>query len=54
MSTMFTNSQNIGISDPYRLLCNLWDKIDIRRIDKYVPSSISASVIHVAIQKQWI
>ena len=30
------NSENSETSDPHRLLLNLSDKIDLKRIDKYV------------------
>ena len=30
------NSENSKASDPYRLLLNLPDKIDLRRKDKYI------------------
>ena len=30
MNTIFMNSKNIKTSDPYRLLLNLIDKIDLR------------------------
>ena len=34
MNTIFINSKNSKTSDPHRLLCNLTDKIDLRRKDK--------------------
>ena len=36
MDTIFTNSENSKISDRWRLLLNLTDKIDLTRKDKYV------------------
>ena len=30
------NSKNSGTADPHRLLCNLTDKINVKRSDKYV------------------
>ena len=39
MHTVFTNSKNIGTSDPHRLLLNLTDKRKLKRSDKYVALS---------------
>ena len=36
MGTIFLNSENSKISDSYRLLLNLSDKINLKRGDKYV------------------
>ena len=36
MDTIFMNSENSKTSDPYRLLLNLLDKINLKRCDKYV------------------
>ena len=36
MDTIFMNSKNSKIFDPYRLLLNLTDKINLGRSDKYV------------------
>ena len=36
MDTIFMNSENSKTSDPYRLLLNLSDKINLNRSDKYV------------------
>ena len=36
MNTIFINSENIKTSDPYRLLLNFSEKIDLERSDKYV------------------
>ena len=36
MNTIFMNSKNSKTSDPYRLLLNITDKIDLRREDKYI------------------
>ena len=34
MDTIFMSSENSKTSNPYRLLLNLSDKIDLRRSDK--------------------
>ena len=39
MDTIFMNSENIKTSDTHRLLLNLWDKINLKRNDKYVDLS---------------
>ena len=39
MDTIFSNSENSKTSDPHRLLLNLSDKINLRRIDKHVDLS---------------
>ena len=39
MDTIFMNSKNSGTSDPYKLLLNLADKINLKRSDKYVAFS---------------
>ena len=39
MDTIFVNSENSKTSEPYRLLLNLLDKIDLKRNDKYVALS---------------
>ena len=36
MDTIFMNSEKSKTSDPYRLLLNLLDKINLKRSDKYV------------------
>ena len=36
MDTIFMNSGNSKSSDPHRLLLNLWDKVNLKRSDKYV------------------
>ena len=36
MDTIFINSKNSKTSDPYRLLLNVTDKINLKRSDKYV------------------
>ena len=33
------NSENSKTSDPHRLLLDLWDKINLKRSDKYVALS---------------
>ena len=35
MDTIFRNSINSKISNPYRLLLNLADKVNLKRSDKY-------------------
>ena len=40
MDIIFMNSRNSKTSDPYRLLLNLSDKIDLKRRGKYVALSI--------------
>ena len=40
MNTIFMNSKNSKTSDIHRLLCNLSDKINLKRSDKYVALSI--------------
>ena len=39
MDTIFVNSENSKTSDPYRLLPNLTEKINLKRSDKYVALS---------------
>ena len=39
MDTIFMNSENSEISDPYKLLLNLPDKINFKKGDKYVALS---------------
>ena len=39
MNTIFMNSKKSKTYDPHRLLCNLTDKIDFRRKDKYIALS---------------
>ena len=39
MDTIFMNSENSKTSNPYRLLLNLLDKINLKRNDKYVALS---------------
>ena len=36
MDTVFMNFKNSETSDPYRLLHNLTDKINLKKSDKYV------------------
>ena len=38
MDTVFMSSKNSKTSNPYRLLLNLTDKINLKRSDKYVAS----------------
>ena len=39
MSTIFMNSKNSKTFDPYRLLLNFSEKINLKRSDKYVALS---------------
>ena len=39
MDTVFINFKNGKTSEPYRLLLNLADNIDLERFDKYVTLS---------------
>ena len=39
MDTIFMNSENSKASDPYSLLLNLLDKINLKISDKYVALS---------------
>ena len=39
MDTVFMNSRNSKTSDPYRLLLNLSENINLKRSDKYVALS---------------
>ena len=39
MDTIFMNFKNSKLSDPYRLLLNLTDKIDLRRKYNYIALS---------------
>ena len=39
MDTIFMNSKNSKTSDPHRLLLNPSDKINFKRVDKYVALS---------------
>ena len=39
MDTIFMNSKNNEASDPYTLLLNLTNKINLKRSDKYVALS---------------
>ena len=47
MDTIFINSKNRKKSDPYRLLINLTDKINLKRYDKYVALS------NLSIYSEW-
>ena len=46
MDTKFMNFGNSKISDPHRLLLNHWDKINLKRSDKYI--ALSDFSIHFA------
>ena len=39
MDTIFMNSENNKIFDLHKLLLSLWDKINLKRSDKYVALS---------------
>ena len=39
MDTIYMNSKNSKTSEPYRLLLNLEDKINLKRSDKYIDLS---------------
>ena len=39
MDITFMNSKNSKTSNPYMLVVNLWDKINLKRSDKYVALS---------------
>ena len=39
MNTIFVNSGNSKTSDPHRLILNLTDKINLKRVDKCVALS---------------
>ena len=39
MDTIFINSENSKTSEPYRILLNLSDKINLKRSDKHVAPS---------------
>ena len=52
MDTIFVNSENSKTSDPYRLLPNLTEKINLKRSDKYVAlSNLSIHYIRKKIKK---
>ena len=44
MDAIFMNSKNSKTSDPYRLVLNLPDKINLKKSDKYV--ALSSSCIY--------
>ena len=39
MDTIFMNSENSKVSETYRLLLNLVDKVNLKKRDKYIASS---------------
>ena len=41
MDIIIVNSENSKTSDPPRLLLNLWDKVNLKRSDKYVDVALS-------------
>ena len=47
MNTVFMNSKNSETSDPYRLLLNLTDKINLKSSDKYV------ALLNLSINYTW-
>ena len=48
------NSENSKTSDPHRLLFNLTDKINLKRIDKYVAlSNLSIYYTWINIKKSY-
>ena len=49
MDTIFMNSKNSKTPDPYRLLLNLTDKINLNRSDKYLLYQTLAFTIHAKI-----
>ena len=54
MDTVFMNFENSKTSDPYRLLLNLRDKIDLRRKDKYIAlSNLSIYYTWIDIRKSY-
>ena len=46
MDTMFTNSENIKISDPLRLLPTLSDKMHLKKVINMFLYQILASTVH--------
>ena len=42
MDIIIVNSENSKTSDPHRLLLNLWDKVNLKRSDKYVDVALSS------------
>ena len=46
MNTIFMNSENSKTSDPRKLSCNLTDRIDLRRNDKYIALSNLVFITH--------
>ena len=47
MHTTFMNSENSNISDPYRLLINLPDKIDLKGLINMLLYQILACTINI-------
>ena len=55
MDTIFMNSGNSKTFEPYRLLLNLADKIELKRRDKYVGlSNLSMNCTWKNIKKSYI
>ena len=46
MDAIFINSENSQISETYRLLLNIEDKINLKKSDKYVPLSNCSMSVH--------
>ena len=54
MNSVFMNSKNSRISDPHRLLLNLTDKINLKKIDQYVAlSNLSVNCTWKNIKKSY-
>ena len=54
MNSVFMNSKNSRISDPHRLLLNLTDKINLKKIDQYVAlSNLSVNCTWKKIKKSY-
>ena len=51
MNTIFTNSKKNRISDPYRLLLDITDKIDLRRKMNILLYQILIFTMHGKIRK---
>ena len=52
MDTIFMNSENSKTSDLHKLLLNLLDKINLKRIDKYVAVS-NLNIYHTSRNKKY-
>ena len=49
MNTIFVNSENNKTPEPYTLLVNHLDKINLKRSDKYGVYQILVYIIHVKV-----